>query len=226
MKKTLLTLLVALATITLCAQPRETVAILGDSYSTFEGYNTPDTMDMWYFQKVDLKRTDVSNVRDTWWWQVVKDGGYKLGINNSWSGSTICNTSYNDRDESFKSFLRRMDALGTPDIILIFGGTNDAWAHAPLGEFKYDNIRMADKYFFRPALAFLLSHTLDRYPNANLYFISNSDLDNNYTSSIHTICKYYGVPVIQLHDVSKQNGHPDKAGMKAIAKQVLAVIKK
>jgi lysophospholipase L1-like esterase len=225
MKKTLLTLIIAILALAVGAQPRETVAILGDSYSTFEGYNTPDTMEMWYFQKQDLRRTDVSNVRQTWWWQVVNDGGYKLGINNSWSGSTICNTSYNDRDESYKSFLRRMDALGTPDIILIFGGTNDAWAHAPLGNYQYDNIRMADKFYFRPALAFLLSHMLDRYPNTRLYFISNSDLDKDYTASIHTICKHYGVPVIQLHDISKQNGHPDIAGMKAIAAQVLATIR-
>jgi lysophospholipase L1-like esterase len=221
MKKTLLMVLVTLATLTLGAQTRPTVAILGDSYSTFEGYNTPDTMEMWYFQKEDLKRTDVSQVRDTWWWQVVKEGGYKLGINDSWSGSTICNTSYGDRDESYKSFLRRMDALGTPDIIFIFGGTNDAWAQAPLGSFQYDQFRMADKYYFRPALAFMLSHMLDRYPNTRIYFISNSDLDEAYTSSIHTICKHYSVPVIQLHDISKQNGHPDKAGMKAIARQVL-----
>jgi hypothetical protein len=31
--------------------------------------------------------------------------------------------------------------------------------------------------------------------------------------------------VIQLHDISKQNGHPDIAGMKAIAAQVLATIR-
>ena len=225
MKKNLLFIVLTILSLSASAQPKETVAILGDSYSTFEGYNTPDTMEMWYFQKQDLRRTDVSNVRQTWWWQVVNDGGYKLGINNSWSGSTICNTSYNDRDESYKSFLRRMDALGTPDIILIFGGTNDAWAHAPLGNYQYDNIRMADKFYFRPALAFLLSHMLDRYLNTRLYFISNSDLDKDYTASIHTICKHYGIPVIQLHDISKQNGHPDIAGMKAIATQVLAAIR-
>lgn len=225
MKKNLLFIVLTILSLSASAQPKETVAILGDSYSTFEGYNTPDTMEMWYFQKQDLRRTDVSNVRQTWWWQVVNDGGYKLGINNSWSGSTICNTSYNDRDESYKSFLRRMDALGTPDIILIFGGTNDAWAHAPLGNYQYDNIRMADKFYFRPALAFLLSHMLDRYPNTRLNFISNSDLDKDYTASIHTICKHYGIPVIQLHDISKQNGHPDIVGMKAIAAQVLAALK-
>lgn len=225
MKKNLLFIVLTLLALSANAQSRETVAILGDSYSTFEGYNTPDTMEMWYLQKNDPQRTDVSDVRQTWWWQVVKNGGYKLGINNSWSGSTICNTGYRDHDATYKSFLRRMDALGTPDIILVFGGTNDAWAKAPLGNFQYDNIRMADKYYFRPAMAFMLGHLLDRYPNARIYFVSNSDLDNDYTSSIHTICKHYGIPVIQLRDISKKNGHPDIAGMKAIATQVLAALK-
>lgn len=208
------------------AQGRETIAIFGDSYSTYEGFLTPDTMETWYYQTPDLKRTDVTHVRQTWWWQVISEGGYKLGINNSWSGACICNTGYGDSDATYRSFLTRVDALGTPDIILVFGGTNDAWAKVPLGEFKYDNIRFADKFCFRPALASLLARMQDRYPNASLYFISNSDLDKNYTNSIHTICKHYGVPVIQLRDISKQNGHPNISGMKAIARQVLAVIKK
>ena len=207
------------------AQVRKTIAILGDSYSTFEGYNTPDKMEMWYFKQPNLQRTDVNKVTDTWWWQVAKNGGYKLGVNNSWSGSTICNTSYNDADETYKSFLTRMDALGNPDIILIFGGTNDSWAHTPLGNYQYEKFRMADKYYFRPALAFMLQHMQERYPNVELYFISNTELDKDYTDAIHTVCKHYGVPVIQLHNIDKQNGHPNIAGMKAIAEQVLKVIK-
>ena len=65
MKKNLLFIVLTILSLSASAQPKETVAILGDSYSTFEGYNTPDTMEMWYFQKQDLRRTDVSNVRQT-----------------------------------------------------------------------------------------------------------------------------------------------------------------
>ena len=32
---------------------------------------------------------------------------------------------------------RQKDELGCPDVIFIFGATNDCWAGAPLGEYKY-----------------------------------------------------------------------------------------
>ncbi len=206
------------------AQVRQSVTIFGDSYSTFEGYVTPDTMELWYFEGDTKNRTDVCKVRQTWWWQVLNRGGYKLARNNSYSGSTICNTGYDGKDYTHRSFLTRHDALGNPDIILIFGGTNDAWAHAPLGEFKYDKINSADKYSFRPALALLLTKMQERYPNVELYYIVNCDLEKDYTESMITICEHYGVSTIVLHDVGKRNGHPTIAGMKAIADQVLAAL--
>ena len=33
-------------------------------------------------------QTDVTDVRQTWWWQLIDEGGYILGTNDSWSGST------------------------------------------------------------------------------------------------------------------------------------------
>jgi lysophospholipase L1-like esterase len=207
------------------AQQRETVAILGDSYSTFEDYLTPDTNAIWYFKKVDKKRTDVVDVKQTWWWQVVKEGGYKLGINNSFSGATICYSGYNDEDYSARSFVRRLSNLGTPDIIFIFGGTNDSWSGAPVGEFKYADFKRADLYTFRPAMACMMQELQNRYPNAKMYFLSNTELKDDITSSIHTICDHYGVKCIQLKDIDKQNGHPTIKGMKAIADQVLQAIR-
>ena len=41
------------------AQSSKSVSILGDSYSTYEGYLTPDTNFIWYNAVPDMKRTDV-----------------------------------------------------------------------------------------------------------------------------------------------------------------------
>ena len=76
----------------LLAQVKQTVAVLGDSYSTFEGF-IPKGYATWYTTAVQ-KATDVNKVEQTWWWQVIKEGGYKMGNINSYSGSTICNTGY------------------------------------------------------------------------------------------------------------------------------------
>ena len=206
------------------AQVRQTVAILGDSYSTFEGYIYPDTNESWYFVKNNPKQTDLNDVRDTWWWRVVKEGGYKLGVNNSYSGATICYTGYNDADSSPRSFITRLPQLGTPDIILIFGGTNDSWAGAQMGEYKYGDWKRADLYFFRPAMAKLLDDAQKRYPNARLLFLLNSELRDEVNSSVRTICKHYGVSLLELKDVDKLAGHPTVKGMESISRQVLKAL--
>ena len=209
------------------SQAKPSVAIFGDSYSTFEGYLTPDTMETWYFlNRNDPQRTDVKSVRQTWWWQVVKQMGWKLEVNNSWSGSTICNTGYNDADYTHRSFMTRHSSLGRPDVILLFGGTNDSWCGAPIGEFKYADWKRADLYTFRPALAYLLEHMQDRYPTAKIYFILNSDLKEVVNTSVADICKHYNVPVIRLHDIDKSSGHPNQKGMKQIADQVVEALRK
>lgn len=46
--------------------------------------------------------------------------------NNSYSGSTVCHTGYQKADYSDRSFATRMDNLGNPDVLLVFGGTNDS----------------------------------------------------------------------------------------------------
>lgn len=206
------------------AQVRPTVAILGDSYSTFEGYIYPDTNESWYFVKNNPKHTDLNDVRDTWWWRVVKEGGYKLGVNNSYSGATICYTGYNDADYSLRSFITRLPQLGTPDIILIFGGTNDSWAGAQMGEYKYGDWKRADLYFFRPAMAKMLDDAQKRYPNARLLFLLNSELRDEVNSSVRTICKHYGVSLLELKDVDKLAGHPTVKGMESISRQVLKAL--
>lgn len=197
------------------------VSIFGDSYSTFAGWITPDSMETWYFgSKEDGRRTDVRKVSETWWHQLIKMMGWKLERNNSWSGSTICNTGYGDENATYKSFLTRMDDLGSPDVILIFGGTNDSWANAPIGDFMYEGWRMADLFYFRPAMAYMLDHIQERYPTATVYVISNSELKESITQSMQTICDHYGIKMIQLQGIEKQNGHPNVKGMRQIAEQI------
>lgn len=206
--------------LTLCKAQVKTVSILGDSYSTFEGYLEPDTNFIWYFDTHPRNNTDVKRVEEMWWYQYIQDHGYRLCVNNSFSGSTICNTGYNREDYSKRSFLARMDNLGCPDIILIFGGTNDSWARSPIGEYKWEDWRREDLYSFRPALAKLLHHMTHRYLNTEIKFILNSELSDEVNESVRVICKRYGVKLIELHDIKKQGGHPSVEGMKAIAKQL------
>lgn len=224
MKKITLTLLAVVMAGVALAQSK-TVSILGDSYSTYEDFVTPATNELWYYAKNGEQKTDVKNVRQTWWYQVIKENGWRLAVNNSYSGATISYTGYDGNDYSPRSFNTRMDNLGQPDIIFIFGATNDSWAGSPIGDYKYEGIKKADLYEFRPALAHMLQWMTDRYVNTEIYFILNTELRDEINTSVKTICDHYGVPVITLTEVDKLSGHPSVKGMRQIADQVNRFLK-
>lgn len=201
--------------------PRK-ISILGDSYSTFYGYLTPDTNLCWYGEIE--RENDVKMVEDTWWHSLVNKDGYILELNNSYSGSTVCNTGYRKEDYSDRSFITRMNNLGNPDIIFVFGGTNDTWAGAPIGDYQYSDWTKEELYSFRPAFAYMLDYLKNHYPKAEIYNITNSGLSDDVTLSMDEICQHYNITNIRLHNIDKQSGHPSVSGMKSIKEQVWKVV--
>ena len=157
--------------------------------------------------------------------QFVSKGNFRLCQNNSFSGATICYTGYKQEDYSDRSFVTRVPYLGSPEVIIVFGGTNDSWAKSPVGEFKYENWTRQDLYSFRPAMACMLSLLQDYYPGAEIYVVINTGLTKEVTESMQVISDHYGVRWILLHDIDKQWGHPSQKGMRQIAEQLSEVIK-
>jgi lysophospholipase L1-like esterase len=222
MKRVVIFLFGIIACMGMQAQSKRSISILGDSYSTFKGYVVPDTNAVWYPQKPE--NNDVQDIRQLWWYQLIREHGYRLCQNNSFSGATICNTGYDKEDYSDRSFCTRLWYLGDPDIILMFGGTNDSWAHSPIGDYQYGDWEKSDLYKFRPAIAYLLANLQNRYPGTEIYVIINTELGDDVTSSMKTVCDHYNVKYIELKDIEKQWGHPSQKGMKAIADQVAAAL--
>lgn len=191
------------------------VSILGDSYSTFKGY-IPEDFIAWYLPVPKEGRpTDVTEVEQTWWDIFIKKHGYQLETNNSYSGSTICNTGYSKQDYSDRSFINRVDQLGNPDLILVYGGTNDSWAGSPLGKYVYEGWTPKQLYSFRPATAYMLSELKRLYPKARILFMVNGPdvLKPEIITSIQEICNHYGVEYVMINDIDKMSGHPDQKGM-------------
>ena len=217
--------LLAVPALRAAGKAKPVVSILGDSYSTFEGY-IPARNASWYATVPWENRTDVVNVRQTWWWQLINEGGYILGVNDSYSGATISYTGYNGDDYSDRSFLTRLPHLGSPDLLLIFGGTNDSWTGGPLGEYVYDNFTRGHLYEFRPALAKLLTEAQNRYPGTRIVFIVNTELKDEITGSIKEVCTHLGVEYVMLRDIDKLAGHPSIKGMEQIKNQILQYLKK
>ena len=208
------------------------IVIFGDSYSTFENY-VPEGYEVYYTEEGNLE-TDVTKVTQTWWYQVITEGNMNLILNNSWSGSTICYTGYNNIDcSNSSSFIYRFYELLEKDFfsktkidtVLIFGGTNDSWADAPLGELKYENWEKQDLYFVLPAIAYYFKLLKENLPNTDIYCMINTELKPEISAGMKAVCEKYGINTITFEEIDKNYGHPTIKGMQDIKNTVLGVLK-
>lgn len=232
MKKSTLALVALAILMSACTKPNDPkeirFSILGDSFSAFKGYVYPDSNDAWY-SPPPHNNINVTQVEQMWWHKVATEMGWMLDKNNSFSGSLICNFwGYNAGPYySPHSFIRRMDNLGDPDVIFVFGGTNDVWNGAYYGDFVYSDWTEGQLEQYRPALAYLFENLKQLYPKAIVYFMidtSLADFDQTgqlFVESAHTIARHYGIDCIDLHGIHKEWAHPDAEGQNDIAEQVL-----
>lgn len=203
------------------------VFILGDSYSSFDGY-IPNDYGFWYPNKNE-EQTDVKEVSQTWWWQLMEATGSNLVRNESWSGTTICNTCRPALDIQ-TSFVNRFEKLvndgffkqNNIDTFFIFGGTNDSWIDSPIGELIFQNWQEDDLLCVLPAISYLFYRIKTILPNARIVSIINTDLKAIIIDGVKKAAEHFGVEYLQLENISKQYGHPDIKGMSQIKDQVLS----
>ena len=231
MKKITLALLALALLVSACTKPNDPkeihFSILGDSFSTFEGYVTPDTNDVWYYERIG-----VTSVEQMWWHKMATEMEWTLDKNNSFSGSLICNFWGFNAGPYYKphSFINRMDNLGDPDVIFIQGGTNDVWNGAYHGEFVYSDWTEEDLEYYRPALAYMFDNMKRLYPKAKLYFMIDMGLCDydpvarTFVEDALKIAYHYNIDCIKLYDIHKSWSHPDAEGQEDIARQVLEVL--
>lgn len=204
------------------------IIIFGDSYSTFEGY-IPKNYETYY------PTLNVHSVEETWWKQFIQKTDCNLVQNNSWSGSTIGYTGYNNMDCSHSSsFIYRYRKLkeegffktNTLDMVFVFGGTNDSWSDAPLGEMKFAHWKEKDFFYVLPAICYLAYMLKIDLPNAEIIFIINTQIKEEIQNGIEEAAKYYGLKFIRLQNIDKEIGHPTTKGMTEICEQVISIFKK
>lgn len=225
------------------------ISIMGDSISTFDGYiPKKDGFNLKHRARYPQSNLLI-DVEETWWLQLIKELDAKLGINDSWAGSTVSNFIDDNQgdvgiDASMASLTRikNLGSNGTPDIILFYGGTNDIGRALEMGEFnentasnspdlqavKWDNFANAYaeallrmKYFYPNAKIISLLPTYTK----SYYTLQELELYNNLTARI---CNYYEIPYIDLTtsglttDMLPDGIHPNAEGMDKITKCVLS----
>lgn len=201
----------------------EKIMIFGDSYSTFEGY-IPEGYAVYY------PRADVTDVSKTWWYMLAEETASEIVLNNSWSGSTICNTGYSGDCSKSSSFIFRLTKLidegffskNKIDRVLIFGATNDSWTGNTAGELIFDNWSEDDLKLVLPGISYFIKKLLEVVPKENICFIVNTGLREEISEGILKICDRYNVNYITLSDIEKIEGHPTYQGMISIKNQVIS----
>lgn len=229
--KTVFFILVSTILLSSCRKDKMEIrySVLGDSYSALDGYLDPETNDPWpHFGDIGVTQPE-----QMWWYQVGDVMKWEMDKNNSFSGSLICNLNYVNYYGPH-SFIRRMDELGNPNVIFVFGGTNDAYVGAPLGDYVYADWTDEQLCEFRPALAYLLDHLQQRHPGAKLYLMIDMDLGSGgiddsirdaFIASMHHVADHYHVVTIDLYNIYKNSWHPNVKGQERIANQVIEVVK-
>ena len=210
----------------------KTAMIFGDSYSTFKGH-IPEGYASWYPSNEKCGETDVNEVEKTWWHQVMKEADLDLVLNNSWSGSPIGYTGYNNSDCSqCSSFIYRLRQLikdgffekNQIDTVFVFGGTNDSCANAPLGVTQYDGQTEEDLYSVLPAIFYFFKLLRETLPNATVYCLINTHLKKEVSDALVEASERYGITPIAFEHIEKYWGHPTAAGMNEIKDKVLSLM--
>ncbi len=208
---------------------KKNIFIMGDSYSTYEGY-IPEG---YHFYYSDGRKDNpiVKGVEKTWWNILANENNFNIIINDSFSGSTICNTVR----ESFtvaSSFVSRIDKYidkkvfteNNINTILIFGGTNDSWIDAPIGNLKYSDWTEDELKYVLPAFCYLINRAKDVVDD--VIVIINTDLKQEITKGFIEACEKNDIKYLYLKEIDKENGHPTESGMKQISEQVAECLHK
>ena len=227
----------------------KTVSILGDSISTFAGY-IPQDDGVNLSHRPRYPQDDLlTDVNDTWWMKLINALEAKLGVNDSWAGSTVSNF----RDHNEKDFgpdaamasltrIRNLASNGVPDLVLFFGGTNDAGKMIEKGSFDraHDTDLAARKWgSFADAYSEAILRLRHFYPDAEIVAVSPSIsggyYDNERLSEFadlaQEICTYYGIKCVDLRrsglkfEMLPDTLHPNAEGMECIYRSVLNKLK-
>lgn len=226
-----------------------TFSVMGDSVSTYQGYNPMG------YRVFFPESGDVTDVSDTWWQRVADDLELTLLSNGSSSASTVSGDSTGTDDTQCACNELRTDALfgpegECPDRIIVYLGANDMIQAVPLGD--NDGTRAVEEGVtasFSDAYTLMLDKLQAKYPPAEIYCCTLHPMGNygietpyvafvngigltaeDYGRVIAQIAEKRGLSVIDLYDcgISVENlqemtsdgVHPTAEGMRCIAEAV------
>ena len=180
-------------------------SILGDSISTLYGYN-PKGYNVFYSGD-NCEKSGVREMADTWWEQVISFFGGELLVNNSWSGSRV--TKLPGRNGLFPSACsdERTSSLHidsvTPDVIIVYLGTND-WA---FGANTGNDTRILgedDNELFDLAYNNMLKRLKTNYPHSEIWCCTLSETFMSKNPDFTFPHKYSGTHIEEYNEIIRK----------------------
>ena len=203
--------------------------IFGDSYSTHKNH-VREGYAFYYSNEGDGPDAPVTKMlpEETWWMRLLENTDARLVLNDSWSGSTIGYTGYHGDCSETSSFIcryKKLDASGffrenKIDTVIVFGGTNDSWCNAPLGEEKFSAWQESDLYSVLPAVCWFFYELRQKLPEAKVLFVGNCGIKKEITECMKNAALHYGGEYLGLENIDKKSGHPTALGMEQIYMQI------
>jgi lysophospholipase L1-like esterase len=236
------------------------LSILGDSISTFGVPDQNNATGTWTYagNRCRYPQSNLfTSVEYQYWYKLIQKLGMTLGINESWAGSRVSNTQATDSGDlgpnRCMASLTRIGHLGengTPDLIIVYGGTNDAGGSVTLGTFDTTNPKnyteeeiaslpvdtFANAYrtmLVRLQYYYPLAKIVCCFPNYTSSYYTITNLDK-YEEIIREACDFFGVEYIDLRTIGvnvyntstylPDGIHPNANGMELIYKTILKKI--
>ena len=200
------------------------LGILGDSISTFQG-KIPSSHRT-YYPSTNAACADVTSWEKTYWGHLINDYWHcELDVNSSWSGSCV---AAGDPTVVRTPFVERCSLFKNPDVIILFGGTNDCQSQRQiaLGEFDYTSAPEAlNKHArFRESYIWVIKTLQAKYPDAQLICIVGNHIEGEYGNSVKSIAEHFKLPVVDFRGDQKvtiySELHPNAAGHAYMAEKI------
>jgi uncharacterized repeat protein (TIGR02543 family) len=213
-----------------------TISFLGDSITTF--YDSNSTINSYYSGNNEYYypkySSTVKNVEDTWWHKLSDLANLRIGINNSWSGSSCYNFGSNTNSGAMNQ--HRINTLGEneiPNIIFIHIGTNDNVNGVSNEIFNNSYTTMIDRIQTTYPKALIFASTLGYVGYDKPIYNYTEDRRLEYNEIIKEIIQEKDMYLFQIDKIQTVNNyqsilgdslHPSKDGMIAYANEAYSTL--
>lgn len=208
-----------LATGTSFATPQKTIAVFGDSYSTWNGTDDKSSQMYYYPYYSGILKNDVTREDQTWPNLVAKKCDAVISYRDAVSGSRLTRISAEDDTAIISRIEKSPSNVG--DLVILMGGLNDLWQDVMVGEISKDLLPTA--YEYAPALQRALRILKMKNQSSEIVysFIVYGAEAQEYRSVAEEICRQENVRFVPITEIDCISYHPTVKGMEMIANTIV-----